>query len=142
MLTAIRRAMADRLNDAFPDVAFTWYVEDLTPPYGYIYPGGLGDTVIEYDRAFDRGAVELALVVRVGIGTIDDEDAQETLDEMISFAMKEALELERPEPVTLGGLVDSLAVSACSGYARYLVEGRGPVLGAEWQVNVLAEGKP
>lgn len=148
MLKEIREEMARRLNEAMPDVAWTAYVVDLNPPSGFIYPGGLGDTVIEYDRSFQRGKDDYSLVVQAGVATIGDELQQANLDEMIEpwgpNSVKASLELERVEglPVTLGGLVDSLAVVACSGYRRYRVEGRGPVFGAEWEVAVSAKGKP
>ena len=148
MLKEIREEMARRLNEAMTDVAWSPYVKTLTPPSGFIYPGGLGDTVIEFDQAMQRGADDLSFVVQVGVATIGDELQQANLDEMIEpwgpLSVKAILEEERAlgERVTLGGLVESLAVTACSGYRRYLVEGRGPVLGAEWQVEVTAKGKP
>lgn len=148
MLEELREAMAARLNDAMPDVTWHPYVKETALPYGFIYPGGLGDTVIEFDRAMRRGADEWSFVVQAVVAMVGDEIAQMNLDEMIeptgALSVKAILEREREvgAAVTFGGLVDNLAVKRCSGYRRYLLEGRGPALGAEWEIDVLAEGNP
>lgn len=142
LLKKIRLEMARRLNAAMPDVQWNAYVVTGSPPWGYIEPGGLSDTPITYDAAMLRGADWLAFSVVAVIAEIDQQAAQETLDAMIDpdgpLSVKAALELERPAPVTLGGLVSNLAVRSCTGYRRYVTEGRGPALGAEWEVRVFA----
>lgn len=148
MLKEIREEMARLLNQRMPDVVWNAYVFDQAPPSGFIYPGGLGDTVIDYDLAFGRGADGWSFVVEARIATIGDDIAQQNLDEMIepfgALSVKESLEAVRDDAgnITLGGLVDNLRVVSCSGYRRYLTEGRAPTLGAEWEVKVLAKGKP
>ena len=149
MLTEIREALAAELNLKMPDVAWFPYVTSVAPPFGFIYPGGFGDEVIEYDYTFDRGMDEWSFLVQARVATVGVVEQQQNLDAMIEpfgeLSVKTAIEgVDRTDPNyrTLGGLVRSCLVVSCSGYRRYEVEGRGPVLGAEWQVDVVAKGKP
>ena len=50
--------------------------------------------------------------------------------------MKAILEAARPGPVTLGGLVNDLAVVSCTGYRQYPRPDGSAYLGAEWTVQV------
>jgi hypothetical protein len=58
------------------------------------------------------------------------------LDQMLHptgpLSIKEAIESD----TTLGGACSDLRVTTASGYRQYQLPNRGPVLGAEWQVQV------
>ena len=51
-------------------------------------------------------------------------------------SVKAAVESDR----TLGGVVESLRVTQCSGYQTYTLPGDRQVLGAEWTVEIHAAG--
>lgn len=93
--------------------------------------GGMGDA---------GGLVELSFTVQVFVSETADVAAQKKLDAYLeptgARSIRQALEKEP----TLGGACDDLIVRASSGYRRFLREGGGPVLGAEWRVTIYADG--
>lgn len=130
---AIRRALAAALRARFPETQVEPYMlSDPTPETAHVYPA-----TIEYDHAFQRGLDVETYFVEVFVAEVSDIGAQDVLDDYLEpdgpKSVKEALEVDR----TLGGLVDSLQVTATSGYRRYLrTDGSSPVLGAQWTVKV------
>lgn len=110
-----------------------------TPPYAHVYPGGdAGD--IEYDLAMGRGLDGCPFTVQVFAGSPTDMGAQVRILEYIepsgARSIKAAIEADR----TLGGLVDDLRVTKCTGYRQYVIEGKAAVLGATFHVDVLNSG--
>ena len=93
-----------------------------------------------YDRTMQRGFDEYRFIIRAYSGLTSDIGAQKTLDLFLassgSGSVKAAVEGDR----TLGGVCSDLQVESCSGYRVYAADGRGPFLGAEWTVRVLATG--
>lgn len=77
------------------------------------------------------------MTVQILVGTTLDVGAQINLDAYLApsgvKSVKAALESDR----TLGGLVDTLEVSRCSGYKLYKI-GSIHALGAEWTVELIA----
>lgn len=106
-----------------------------TPPCAEIAPAP-----IEYDKAFARGTDLIKLIVRVMVGITLDVAAQRRLDQFLATSgpnsIKEALESDG----TLGGTVDDVNVTDCSGYRIFKREGGASLLGAEWTVEIYAPG--
>lgn len=145
MLKETRIAIAARLQDHFGDeiqVSPTM-LADPTPPAAHVYP-----TPVEYDETMGRGSDDWSFTVQVFVSDAGgDEGAQELLDEYIEpfgpRSVKEALELADTDDgrVSLGGVIFDLRVERCEGYRLYVREGRAPVLGSEWTLDVTAPGK-
>jgi hypothetical protein len=106
-----------------------------TPPAIHVFPAD-----VLYDLAMVRGLDKWTFTVQGFVGFTTDIGAQVTLDLWLapsgSGSVKVALEVD----ATLGGLVADTTVVDCSGYKVYVTEGRTPVLGAEWTVEILATG--
>jgi hypothetical protein len=141
ILSDIRDGLAVNLSGIsglqVPDRGFI--LANPTPPAAEIIPGGPAG-VIEYDLAFQRGLDKIPFTVRVYVSLTSDIGSQATLDEYIepsgSRSVKEALESD----TTLGGAANDLRVTSCSGPQQFIREGKPPVLGAEWHVDVYANG--
>lgn len=128
----IREGLATNLR-VIPDLQVSPYVlASPSPPAAEIVPAS-----VNYDESFQRGGDTWTLTVRVFIGSAADINAQVRLDRMLASAgplsVKEALEADDE----LGGAVDDVRVTSCTGYRQY---GDTPVLGCEWEVRVLAPG--
>lgn len=138
-LPAVRQALADLLTEGCRIDVLPYVPGDPTPPTGHLYP-----SPVEYDAAFSRGmdVWTFTLQVYVAEGAIT-RAAQERLDEFLSTSaatsVKRAVEVA-DGPQTLGGLIDDLRVLRCDGYRRYVVDGKGPMFGSEWTIEVRAEG--
>lgn len=134
-LTDLREALAANL-ESIPRLAQSpWLLSNPTPPAAEIQPGD-----IEYDHAFGRGTDLHRFVVRVFVGNTSDKGAQRMLDRLMAgsgeYSVKAALESD----CTLGGACDDLHVKRCSGARIFSREGMAPVLGAEFEVEVIAAG--
>lgn len=140
-LTQIREGIATNLS-AIPDVQVSAYMlASPTPPAIHVFPGtAAAGEAITYDLAFHRGLDEYHLTIQAFVGAVGDIGAQKLLDGFIAptgtVSVKAAAESDR----TLAGLVGSVHVTSCTGYRTYIAEGRPPVLGCEWAVEVLATG--
>lgn len=100
----------------------------------------LANEGVNFDQAFNRGLVELALVVRAVIADTVDVEAQVKLDTYIDGAastdVKAAIESDR----TLGGAAQNSQVTQVIP-RRYKSETTGGLLYcAEWTVRVMATG--
>lgn len=131
----IREEMAERLK-TIPNVqASATILTNPTPPTVWVVPGE-----IVYDQAMVRGHDNQQLLVLAIVGVATDQGAQLTLDRFLApdgiYSVKAVLESERPGPVTLGGLVEDLAVVSCTGYRQYPRPDGSAYLGAEWTVQV------
>lgn len=144
VLSETRVAIAERLNDAVPDIqASPYMLSEPTAPAAHVFP-----TPVDFDETFQRGMDLWTFTLQVFVTTASgDIGMQELLDEYIEpegpRSVKEIL--ERPDSedgrVTLGGVVDDLRVVRCEGYRLYQREGRSPVLGSEWIIAVTAAGR-
>lgn len=107
-----------------------------TPPYAQVLVGGdAGD--LEYDHAMGGGLDWCPCTVQVFSGAPTDQTAQIKLLEYIDptgpRSVKAALEADK----TLGGLVQDLRVTRCTGYRQYAAPEKPPMLGATFYVDVL-----
>lgn len=130
-LREIREAVAARL-DTIPDLQASPYIlANPTPPYAHVVPGEM-----VFDEAMGDGLHRLTLQIQVMAGLSTDRGAQATLDRFLSldgpYSLKQAVETDR----TLGGLVQYVRVARCTGYQLFSSE-RGPVVGAEWTLDLL-----
>ena len=138
-LPAVRQAMADLVTEGCRIDCSAYMLANPTPPAAHLFP-----SPVEYDAAFNRGMDVWTFTLQVYVAeTVIERAAQERLDEFMSTSaatsVKRALEL--PDgPQRLGGLIDDLLVLRCDGYRRWLIEGRGPLFGSEWTIEVRAEG--
>jgi hypothetical protein len=137
-----RKALARKVSE-IPDLQVSPYMlSEPTPPAAHVFP-----TPIEYDETFQRGSDKLMLTLQVIVSTgAGDRAAQAKLDAFLEpFGPKSVKQkIEEPDTdggeVTLGGIVDDLRVTRCEGYRLYQREGRAPVLGSEWIIEVAAPG--
>lgn len=106
-----------------------------TPPAICVFPGP-----IDYDQAMARGVDKWMLTIRAFAGLTSDEGAQIVLDRFLApsgaTSVKQAAESDK----TLDGVVASVRVVSCTGYGVYQFEGRPPLLGADWSVEIYATG--
>jgi hypothetical protein len=129
-LTAMRAGLAANLATLTDIQVSAYMLANPTPPTIHLYPA---DT--EYDLAMARGLDRWYFTVQVFCGVTGDIAAQVRLDAFVVSA-KPAIESDQ----TLGGSASSAQVLTFSGYRTYVFEGRPPLLGAEWRVEVLATG--
>lgn len=133
-MAEIREGLRARLDTITGLQASAYLLSNPTPPCAEIQPGE-----IEYDRAMARGMDGTQMTVRVYVGNTTDIGSQKRLDRMLAPAgadsVKAAIEADR----TLGGVVDDLRVTRCSGYRVYSRAGmpNATVLGAEWDIEVI-----
>lgn len=95
---------------------------------------------IQYDLAFQRGWDNWTLIVRVMVGSALDKGAQRHLDRMMASSGSESVKAAIEADTTLGGMVDDLQVTECTGARLMSREGGPMMLGAEWTVEVKAQG--
>lgn len=138
LLKSMRQALAQVLTDGIDELQVKPYMlTNPSPPSAHLWPSG----PVDFDATMQRGADEWLFTLQVFVAEGVSESSQVRLDEYLEpfgpRSVKAVLEADE----TLGGLVDDVTVTEASGYRRYLTEGRGPVLGCEWTVKVLAPGK-
>lgn len=149
-LTSIREAMAASLSGLDNVQVSAYMLASPTPPTIHLYPGGpAGD--FEYDQTMRRGLDLVPFTVQafVALGN-GDLASQRNLDAFLATSGTQSVKaaLQAPDStdengndtVTLGGLIEGLHVVRCLPYQQFVFEGRGPLLGAEWHVNVYAPG--
>lgn len=141
ILADIREGLAANLA-AIPDLQIPergYMLSNATPPTSEIFPGGPAGR-IEYDRAMGRGLDKIPFTVRVLVALASEIGAQAAMDDYLeptgARSVRAALSADR----TLGGAANSLHVVSCSGPQQFLPEGKPPLLGAEWFVDVYANG--
>jgi hypothetical protein len=129
-LTAMRAGLAANLA-TLTDIQVSGYMlANPTPPCIHLYPDET-----DYDLAFRHGLDRWIFKVQAFAGLTSDIGAQVKLDGFVPVA-KTALEVDQ----TLAGAASSVQVTSFSGYRIYVLEGRPPLLGCEWRVEVLATG--
>lgn len=144
-IAALCEALAANLSGIAGVQESAYLLANPTPPAAEIQPGK-----ITYDRAFGRGTDEILFLVRVFVGMTSDIGAQKRLYTMLAAAGPDSIKAAIESDPTLGGRVDDLWVRECSGPKLFVREisspkgGRGsvsgPLIGAEWTVQVLATG--
>lgn len=139
MIQRIRLALVEQIDAELPDVQCSPYIlSDPTPPALHVAPGE-----IEYDLAFGRGMDSMMFTLTAFVALPNDIAGQMLLDELMAPAgptsIKRAVEPDRAH-MDLGGLVYSARVVSCGGYRRFNLANIGEVLGADWTVEVKANG--
>lgn len=143
---ALCEALAANLADIPGLQESSTMLSNPTPPAAEVT---VGET--EYDKAFGRGLDYVSFTVRVFVGFTSDQGAFHRIRGFMAssgpMSIKAAVESDR----TLGGLAQDLRVTKCSGEKGFLREmgsgasGRGatggPLIGAEWTVQVFVEGE-
>jgi hypothetical protein len=136
----IREGLATNLA-SIPNVQVSAYVlGNPTMPAIEVVPGWEGRDGIDYDKTFRRGLDALVFTVRAMVGTPTDIGAQKRLDRMISPTGEDSIKAAVEADGTLGGVVEDLHVTSCSGYKAFARDGGTVALGANWRVEVWAEG--
>lgn len=134
-LDDIRAGLVEAMEGAGVWQVSGYMLSNPTPPTVHLYP-----SAVEYDKAMGRGVDLWRMTVQAFVGMASDVGAQQVLDGMLAnngdTSIKALLEADR----TLGGRVHSLQVTGCTGYRLYTLEGRPAVLGAEWTVDIYAQG--
>ncbi len=134
-LQAIREGIAANLETLNGVQQSAYLLANPTPPAAEVQPGE-----IEYDLAMGRGLDRWNLTVRVFVGFTSDKGAQIRLDKMLAPSGVDSVKAAIEAEPTLGGACDDLHVKRCTGYRLYNRAGQAAVLGAEWEIEVLASG--
>lgn len=135
-LASVRAGLAANLahlNDAGGWIKVSPYqLASPSPPTIQVFP-----SKIDYDLANSRGGDVLMFVAQAFVSINFDIQGQVRLDQLLEdsgeFSVKEWIESDS----TLGGVVDDLRVTENTGYQVYALAGRGPVLGADWVIEIL-----
>lgn len=136
-LEEIREGIAANLQP-LPGVQVSAYqLGAPTLPCVEVFPAS---KAIEYDKSFQRGFDRWYLKVRAFTGGATDIGAQKRLDVMIASSGPGSVKTLIESDPQLGGAVTDLRVTQCSGYKTYERPSGPMVLGAEWDVEVWADG--
>lgn len=140
-LNVLSQALAANLIAAIEGVQWSAYtLANPSLPAGYVFPGTPNELpAVVYDQAFGRGMDTWTFTVIVLVTHTLDIGAQKLLYEFMASSgagsVKEAIEADS----TLGGECDDLRVVNYSGVKEYR-HSAGVALGAEWRIEVIAEG--
>jgi hypothetical protein len=136
-LADIRAGLAANLSTIKGVQISAYQMANPTPPCLQVMGPSEADGVV-FDRAFAHGHHNWNIEVLALVALTSDIGSQVLLDEMIettgASSVKEAIETDP----TLGGACQTLDVTTLGGYSPYTIEGRGPMIGARW--NVLVRG--
>jgi hypothetical protein len=139
-LDAIREGIAANLTAGFrqipekdgrPQVS-AYMLASPTPPCVQV----MGPDEVTYDVTFGRGSDTWMMVVQAFVASVTDVGGQKRLDRMLAPTGPESIKEAIERDTRLGGAANDLRVVRSSGYRMYPLEGRGPVLGAEFFVQV------
>lgn len=136
----IREGLAANVGSISGLQASAYLLGSPTPPVAEVEPGWGTERGISYDKTFQRGLDGYAFTVRVLIGAPSDVGAQKRLDRMLAPSGADSIKAAVESDLTLGGDIETLRVTECSGYRLYRRDGGAPLLGAEWRVEIWAEG--
>lgn len=134
-LTSIREGLAANLGALEGIQVSPYMLANPSPPCVHVYPAS-----VEYDLAMRRGLDKWTLTVQAFVGLTADIGSQVKLDQFLASSGTQSVKTVLESDQTLGGTVSDVNVVSCTGYRVYVREGGGPVLGAEWVVEVLATG--
>lgn len=132
-LAQIREGLRANLASISDVQVSAYLLSQPTPPCIEIAPAS-----VEYDLAMQRGADRWTIVVRAATGLTTDRGAQVNLDELLAPTGARSVKTAIEADSTLGGVVDDLRVTTMRAYRAIPRESGGPLLGAEWDVTVIA----
>ena len=112
-----------------------YLLSNPSPPTLMVYAGAT-----EYDKAFGRGLDRHVLIVQGLAGVVSDLAAQKVIEAWRATAGAQSVKAAVEHDRTLGGSVSDLRVTEVSEDRVYQPEGKGPYIGCEWTVEVLAVG--
>lgn len=112
-----------------------YLLSNPTPPVLMIYPGPT-----DYDLAMGRGLDRWTLTIQALTGLVTDIGAQQLLDQWRASTGARSVKAQAESDKTLGGAASSTRVISVTGDSIYTPDGKGPYLGCEWTVEVLATG--
>jgi len=134
-LELIRAALGVNLAAlvAAEEMQWTPYMlAEPTPPTVQI----LGAGEIIYDVAMQRGGDQNEVLVQAFVSLVSDIGGSMKLDRFMKSSgptsMKEAIQSDP----TLGGIIDDLRVTRCSGHTVYRRNDNQQVIGSTWYVQV------
>lgn len=130
----IRKGIAANIKAAMPDdVQISAYVlAQPTPPTIHVMPSR-----IDYDQAMHSGMQNAIFTVQMVVGAVGDIAAQMRLDRYIMAGGTTSVKAAIESDPTLGGIVDDLQVTDCTGYQTIAFDGRAPLLGCTWSLWVM-----
>lgn len=135
-LTALREGLAANLVALNGIQVSPYLLANPSPPTIHLYPAD-----IEYDLTFHRGVDKWMFTVQAFVGFAADRGAQVMLDQFIAASGSQSVKQVIEADQTLGGAASSVQAQTCSGYRIYARDSGGPVLGAEWRVEIYATGQ-
>lgn len=106
-----------------------------TPPCVHVFRAET-----EFDTAGSRGEDRWEFIVQVLVSKNLGKPAQMRLDRMLNPSGDESVKVAIEADRSLGGVAYDLHVKSCSGDQVYEIEGIGEVLGADFLVEVRADG--
>lgn len=130
-LAEIRPALAARLDLIANLQTSAYLLANPTPPVAMV--GGPDE--IDWRREFG-GTPTWRLPIVVYAGAANDLSAQKRLDLYLAPTGADSIRATVDADPTLGGIVDSIAVVATSGYRTYILEANALYLGAEFAVEI------
>jgi hypothetical protein len=135
----MREALAASLAGLDGVQVSAYVLANPTPPCIHLYPGGPAGEII-YDLAFQRGLDTWPFTVEAFVGLTADIGSQVKLDQLLDPSGNQSVKQLVEADETLGGVVTNVQVISFTGYRPVALEGRGPLLAAEWHVQILATG--
>lgn len=140
-LIEIAEALAAALEPIRTDVpdlqVYPYWLQNATPPSIDIYPGD----PFQDGAGFGVGHNTVFFTVRARAATGDQDAGQQELLRLLDPNEPTSVENALTADQTLGGVVDSVAVTAdgVSGYREYVEDTavNGRLLGCEWRVQVM-----
>ena len=132
-IAACRAGLAANLLNVLGLQESPYLLSNPTPPCAEIEVGP-----IDYDQTMQRGEDDLHFTVRVYVSSTTDVGSQKLLDTFLAATGAQSIKTALESDKTLGGAVDTLHVSRCSGYRAFERGGQPAMLGAEWEVLVIA----
>lgn len=130
-LTQIRDGLAANLAGISGLQVAKYVLSNPTPPVAEFLPAA-----IDYDKTMQRGSDQWTITIRVLVGNVSDIGAQKRLDTFLAPSGAGSIKAQVQSDRTLGGTVDTLRVTRCSGYRAYDRPGGATLLGAEWTVEI------
>lgn len=135
-LSDIREGLAANLAALDGVQVSAYMLASPQAPSGHIVPD-----FIAYDSAMGRGHDDWRLKIQVFVSLAGgDRAAQVRLDSFIASSGSQSVKALVESDKTLGGIAEDVRVVSCSGYQLFVFDGRPPLMGAEWLVDVLATG--
>ena len=132
-LGELREGLRARLA-LIPDCqASAYMLANPTPPAMHVMPD---ETT--YDLTMGRGHDRWTLKVQGFVGAVSDIGAQKRLDRWLAAEGPESVKAAIEGDKKLGGVASDTRVTEASGYRQVVLDGRGPLLMAEWTVEILA----